>query len=155
MSHDLSSVCLQRLLSDERLCQSEALYAFLSPSPEHLKVNKPCTLVHGTHGRTQKAHPVTRTRRPPHAKILHIWLMEEQTCFQRMSCVVTSAAFSVFEGDVGPEEVVFLSGLLPGKAPRRLLLPHGGKRSLTTSKAAAERGPVSTPKLTCVSVCCP
>uniref|UniRef100_A0A4W6FUY8 Sorting nexin 25 n=1 Tax=Lates calcarifer TaxID=8187 RepID=A0A4W6FUY8_LATCA len=29
---------LQRLLSDERLCQSEALYAFLSPSPEHLKV---------------------------------------------------------------------------------------------------------------------
>lgn len=34
-------VCLfppQKLLSDERLCQSEALYAFLSPSPEHLKV---------------------------------------------------------------------------------------------------------------------
>ncbi|XP_028600647.2 sorting nexin-25 isoform X2 [Podarcis muralis] len=29
---------LQKLLSDERLCQSEALYAFLSPSPEHLKV---------------------------------------------------------------------------------------------------------------------
>lgn len=29
---------LQRLLNDERLCQSEALYAFLSPSPEHLKV---------------------------------------------------------------------------------------------------------------------
>ncbi|XP_027138588.1 sorting nexin-25 isoform X3 [Larimichthys crocea] len=29
---------LQRLLADERLCQSEALYAFLSPSPEHLKV---------------------------------------------------------------------------------------------------------------------
>uniref|UniRef100_A0A1A8M782 Sorting nexin 25 n=2 Tax=Nothobranchius pienaari TaxID=704102 RepID=A0A1A8M782_9TELE len=29
---------LQRLLMDERLCQSEALYAFLSPSPEHLKV---------------------------------------------------------------------------------------------------------------------
>ncbi|XP_077589232.1 sorting nexin-25 [Stigmatopora nigra] len=29
---------LQRLLTDERLCQSEALYAFLSPSPEHLKV---------------------------------------------------------------------------------------------------------------------
>ncbi|XP_072296149.1 sorting nexin-25 [Eucyclogobius newberryi] len=29
---------LQRLLGDERLCQSEALYAFLSPSPEHLKV---------------------------------------------------------------------------------------------------------------------
>ncbi|KAG7282003.1 hypothetical protein CRUP_020108 [Coryphaenoides rupestris] len=29
---------LQRLLIDERLCQSEALYAFLSPSPEHLKV---------------------------------------------------------------------------------------------------------------------
>ncbi|XP_028932984.1 sorting nexin-25 [Ornithorhynchus anatinus] len=28
---------LQKLLSDERLCQSEALYAFLSPSPEHLK----------------------------------------------------------------------------------------------------------------------
>lgn len=28
----------QKLLSDERLCQSEALYAFLSPSPEHLKV---------------------------------------------------------------------------------------------------------------------
>lgn len=34
-------VCLQRLLTDERLCQSEALYAFLSPSPEHLKVNTP------------------------------------------------------------------------------------------------------------------
>lgn len=29
---------IQKLLSDERLCQSEALYAFLSPSPEHLKV---------------------------------------------------------------------------------------------------------------------
>ncbi|XP_034038216.1 sorting nexin-25 [Thalassophryne amazonica] len=29
---------LQRLLTDDRLCQSEALYAFLSPSPEHLKV---------------------------------------------------------------------------------------------------------------------
>uniref|UniRef100_A0A8C5DWV6 Sorting nexin-25 n=1 Tax=Gouania willdenowi TaxID=441366 RepID=A0A8C5DWV6_GOUWI len=29
---------LQHLLADERLCQSEALYAFLSPSPEHLKV---------------------------------------------------------------------------------------------------------------------
>ncbi|XP_075959319.1 sorting nexin-25 isoform X2 [Anarhichas minor] len=29
---------LQRLLTDERLCQSEALYAFLSPSPEYLKV---------------------------------------------------------------------------------------------------------------------
>ncbi|KAM4809520.1 sorting nexin-25 isoform 2-T2 [Rhinophrynus dorsalis] len=29
---------LQRLLSDERLYQSEVLYAFLSPSPEHLKV---------------------------------------------------------------------------------------------------------------------
>ncbi|CAL8358450.1 unnamed protein product [Merluccius merluccius] len=29
---------LQRLLTEERLCQSEALYAFLSPSPEHLKV---------------------------------------------------------------------------------------------------------------------
>ncbi|KAK1175923.1 sorting nexin-25-like [Acipenser oxyrinchus oxyrinchus] len=29
---------LQKMLSDERLCQSEALYAFLSPSPEHLKV---------------------------------------------------------------------------------------------------------------------
>ncbi|XP_035525516.1 LOW QUALITY PROTEIN: sorting nexin-25 [Morone saxatilis] len=29
---------LQRMLTDERLCQSEALYAFLSPSPEHLKV---------------------------------------------------------------------------------------------------------------------
>nr|XP_006128543.1 sorting nexin-25 isoform X2 [Pelodiscus sinensis] len=28
----------EKLLSDERLCQSEALYAFLSPSPEHLKV---------------------------------------------------------------------------------------------------------------------
>ncbi|XP_069026965.1 sorting nexin-25 isoform X2 [Embiotoca jacksoni] len=28
----------ERLLTDERLCQSEALYAFLSPSPEHLKV---------------------------------------------------------------------------------------------------------------------
>uniref|UniRef100_A0A7N8XSQ7 Sorting nexin 25 n=1 Tax=Mastacembelus armatus TaxID=205130 RepID=A0A7N8XSQ7_9TELE len=35
-----SALCmgLQRLLTDERLCQSEALYAFLSPSPEHLKV---------------------------------------------------------------------------------------------------------------------
>ncbi|KAM9329335.1 sorting nexin-25 [Gastrophryne carolinensis] len=29
---------LQKLLSDERLYQSEVLYAFLSPSPEHLKV---------------------------------------------------------------------------------------------------------------------
>ncbi|XP_076023956.1 sorting nexin-25 [Genypterus blacodes] len=29
---------LQRLLTDDRLCQSEDLYAFLSPSPEHLKV---------------------------------------------------------------------------------------------------------------------
>ncbi|XP_068570315.1 sorting nexin-25 [Cebidichthys violaceus] len=29
---------LQRLLTDDRLCQSEALYAFLSPSPEYLKV---------------------------------------------------------------------------------------------------------------------
>ncbi|XP_023670504.1 sorting nexin-25 [Paramormyrops kingsleyae] len=29
---------LQKMLSDERMCQSEALYAFLSPSPEHLKV---------------------------------------------------------------------------------------------------------------------
>uniref|UniRef100_A0A8D0H6R4 Sorting nexin 25 n=1 Tax=Sphenodon punctatus TaxID=8508 RepID=A0A8D0H6R4_SPHPU len=29
---------LQKLLSDERLYQSEALYGFLSPSPEHLKV---------------------------------------------------------------------------------------------------------------------
>ncbi|CAG5993045.1 unnamed protein product [Menidia menidia] len=28
----------ERLLTDERLCQSEVLYAFLSPSPEHLKV---------------------------------------------------------------------------------------------------------------------
>nr|XP_006011941.1 PREDICTED: sorting nexin-25 [Latimeria chalumnae] len=28
---------LQKLLSEERLCQSEALYAFLSPSPEYLK----------------------------------------------------------------------------------------------------------------------
>lgn len=36
-------VCLQRLLTDERLCQSEALYAFLSPSPEHLKVHLPFT----------------------------------------------------------------------------------------------------------------
>ncbi|XP_054648308.1 sorting nexin-25 isoform X1 [Dunckerocampus dactyliophorus] len=32
------NIFLQRLLTDERLCQSEALYAFLSPSPEHLKV---------------------------------------------------------------------------------------------------------------------
>lgn len=32
-------VCLrQKVLTDERMCQSEALYAFLSPSPEHLKV---------------------------------------------------------------------------------------------------------------------
>nr|XP_048311570.1 sorting nexin-25 isoform X2 [Myodes glareolus] len=29
---------LQNLLSDDRLCQSEALYAFLSPSPDYLKV---------------------------------------------------------------------------------------------------------------------
>ncbi|KAL2098079.1 hypothetical protein ACEWY4_007286 [Coilia grayii] len=29
---------LQKMLSDECLCQSEALYVFLSPSPEHLKV---------------------------------------------------------------------------------------------------------------------
>ncbi|KAG7461818.1 hypothetical protein MATL_G00195220 [Megalops atlanticus] len=29
---------LRRMLTDERMCQSEALYAFLSPSPEHLKV---------------------------------------------------------------------------------------------------------------------
>ncbi|XP_041041983.1 sorting nexin-25 isoform X2 [Carcharodon carcharias] len=29
---------LQKLLTDERLCQSEALYGFLSPSPEYLKV---------------------------------------------------------------------------------------------------------------------
>nr|XP_044989444.1 sorting nexin-25 isoform X1 [Jaculus jaculus] len=29
---------LKNLLSDERLCQSEALYAFLSPSPDYLKV---------------------------------------------------------------------------------------------------------------------
>ncbi|XP_007946560.2 sorting nexin-25 [Orycteropus afer afer] len=29
---------LQNLLSDERLCQSEALYAFLSPSPDYLKI---------------------------------------------------------------------------------------------------------------------
>ncbi|XP_060783875.1 sorting nexin-25 isoform X4 [Neoarius graeffei] len=29
---------LQKMLTDERMCQSEALYAFLSPSPEHLKV---------------------------------------------------------------------------------------------------------------------
>ncbi|MBN3301739.1 SNX25 protein, partial [Amia calva] len=29
---------LQKMLSDERMCQSEALYAFLSPSPEYLKV---------------------------------------------------------------------------------------------------------------------
>ncbi|XP_022354695.1 sorting nexin-25 isoform X3 [Enhydra lutris kenyoni] len=29
---------LQNLLLDERLCQSEALYAFLSPSPDYLKV---------------------------------------------------------------------------------------------------------------------
>ncbi|RXM30821.1 Sorting nexin-25 [Acipenser ruthenus] len=29
---------LQKMLSDKRLCQSEALYAFLSPSPQHLKV---------------------------------------------------------------------------------------------------------------------
>ncbi|XP_051784395.1 sorting nexin-25 [Erpetoichthys calabaricus] len=29
---------LQKMLTDESLCQSEALYAFLSPSPEHLKV---------------------------------------------------------------------------------------------------------------------
>ncbi|XP_040822398.1 sorting nexin-25 isoform X2 [Ochotona curzoniae] len=29
---------LQNILSDERLCQSEALYAFLSPSPDYLKV---------------------------------------------------------------------------------------------------------------------
>lgn len=28
----------QNILSDERLCQSEALYAFLSPSPDYLKV---------------------------------------------------------------------------------------------------------------------
>ncbi|XP_076708518.1 sorting nexin-25 isoform X2 [Callospermophilus lateralis] len=28
----------EKLLSDERLCQSEALYAFLSPSPDYLKV---------------------------------------------------------------------------------------------------------------------
>lgn len=34
------TICLQRLLTDERLCQSEALYAFLSPSPEHLKVTR-------------------------------------------------------------------------------------------------------------------
>uniref|UniRef100_A0A8C3LL22 Sorting nexin 25 n=1 Tax=Chrysolophus pictus TaxID=9089 RepID=A0A8C3LL22_CHRPC len=34
----LNSFISQKLLSDERLCQSEALYAFLSPSPEHLKV---------------------------------------------------------------------------------------------------------------------
>ncbi|CAM4618347.1 unnamed protein product [Leuciscus chuanchicus] len=29
---------LQKVLTDERMCQSEALYAFLSPSPEYLKV---------------------------------------------------------------------------------------------------------------------
>ncbi|XP_062905462.1 sorting nexin-25 isoform X2 [Mobula hypostoma] len=29
---------LQKLLTDEKLCQSEALYGFLSPSPEYLKV---------------------------------------------------------------------------------------------------------------------
>ncbi|KAI1883541.1 hypothetical protein AGOR_G00232650 [Albula goreensis] len=29
---------LLKMLKDERMCQSEALYAFLSPSPEHLKV---------------------------------------------------------------------------------------------------------------------
>uniref|UniRef100_A0A673LE51 Sorting nexin 25 n=1 Tax=Sinocyclocheilus rhinocerous TaxID=307959 RepID=A0A673LE51_9TELE len=29
---------LQKVLTDERMCQSEALYAFLSPSPEQLKV---------------------------------------------------------------------------------------------------------------------
>ncbi|XP_056658939.1 sorting nexin-25 isoform X2 [Monodelphis domestica] len=32
------NIFLQKLLSDERLCQSEALYAFLSPSPDYLKV---------------------------------------------------------------------------------------------------------------------
>lgn len=36
---DVISLLLpQNLLSDERLCQSEALYAFLSPSPDYLKV---------------------------------------------------------------------------------------------------------------------
>ncbi|CAJ0956315.1 unnamed protein product [Ranitomeya imitator] len=34
----LSPSTLRKLLSDERLCHSEVLYAFLSPSPEHLKV---------------------------------------------------------------------------------------------------------------------
>ncbi|KAJ8269684.1 hypothetical protein COCON_G00122910 [Conger conger] len=29
---------LQKMLKDDRMCQSEVLYAFLSPSPEHLKV---------------------------------------------------------------------------------------------------------------------
>lgn len=32
------NIFLQKLLTDEKLCQSEALYGFLSPSPEYLKV---------------------------------------------------------------------------------------------------------------------
>lgn len=36
-------------------------------------------------------------------------------------------SFRAFEGDVSPEEIVFLPGLLPGEAPWRFLLPYGGK----------------------------
>lgn len=38
----------------------------------------------------------------------------------------------MLEGDVNPEEIVFLSGLLPGEATWRLLLPHRGTRSHAT-----------------------
>lgn len=38
MQEELILFLPQNLLSDERLCQSEALYAFLSPSPDYLKV---------------------------------------------------------------------------------------------------------------------
>lgn len=53
--------------------------------------------------------------------------------FHTVYCVVM-ISYSMFEGDVNPEEILFLSGLLPGEAPWGLLLPHWGTHSFTSGK---------------------
>lgn len=55
-------------------------------------------------------------------------------CMQTIFIVMISCI--TFEGDVYSEEILFLTGLLPGEVTWRFFLPYWGTHSCMTSKAA-------------------
>lgn len=67
---------------------------------------------------------------------LYNWTMRYDSvyCTVMISCLT-------FEGDVHSEEILFLSGLLPGEATWRLLLPYWGTNTSMAEKATVNIAP--------------